>query len=81
MFDPDIRPRPRLRKADVKAGFVLWLPAWGSAKIHDPDAYLRSHLEEDACDHPVLVIDTLDPSHDFVWVVIVSASFSVKGRN
>ena len=65
--------KPPLRKEDVEAGFVLWLPR--DAPSRDRNTYLRSRLDELACNHPVLVIDTLDPSHDLVWVLIVSDLF------
>lgn len=58
-----------LRKEAIEVGFVLWLPQEASSR--DRNVYLRSQLAGGACDHPVLVIDTLDPSHDLVWVLIV----------
>lgn len=61
-----------LQKKDVEAGFVLWLPRAFDARALDSKAYARSGLREGACDHPVLLIDKLDDSHDLVWILIVS---------
>ncbi|ETN37366.1 uncharacterized protein HMPREF1541_08357 [Cyphellophora europaea CBS 101466] len=72
---PSPQPPARgLRKEEIKKGYVLWLPI--EARSLDKVAYDRSGLHIEACDHPVLVIDTLDPSHDLVWVLIMTSKYS-----
>jgi hypothetical protein len=60
---------PPLQKADVDAGFVLWLS--DTAARDFPAAFGQSKLGPGAPNHPVLVIDTLGPEHEFVWIMIV----------
>jgi hypothetical protein len=68
-------PCHNLCKEDIAPGFVLWLPTKTKAIEQDAEACARSKIEVGAFDHPVFVVDTLDPTHDFLWIAIVSRPF------
>lgn len=59
-----------LTKADIRLGSALWLPE--DADELDEEAFGRSGLHPGALDHPVAVVDTMRPDHDYIRVCVVS---------